>query len=402
MHVIVLGAGVVGVTTAYYLAKQGCRVTVIGRADHVGDGASFANGGQLSYSFTDALAKPGFVTKIPKVLLHRDPGLRVSLSPALLAWGLRFLRECTSKQAASNTVAVLQRALRSAQLLAELRNEVAFEFDHRKAGKLVLLASADELAAARASRKLKRQHGCHTEILTKAEAIAIEPALAHMRGDILGAVYSQEDEVADAQKFTSELGQWLESQGTVEFRLASTAKELLLRHQRIDGVVVDDDVLEADAFVVCMGVWSQRLLRSVGVDPHVFPVRGYSITLPPGDAAPSVSITALKHHMVFSRINGFVRVAGFADFTGFDARGDGQRIDTLLALARDYAPDAADYDNAAISSWTGLRPMTPNGRPRIGATDIDRLFVNTGHGMLGWTLACASGYDTAQAVTRVH
>jgi D-amino-acid dehydrogenase len=292
--------------------------------------------------------------------------------------------------------------MRSAQLLAELREKVPFEFDHRKAGKLVLLSSEIELDSAKSSSKLKKEHGCNTEILTREEAIAIEPAVHDMRGEILAAVYSEEDEVADAHKFTSELRKWLETQGSVEFRLSSTAKELLVRNDRVHSVAVDGDTMEGDAVVVCMGAWSQRLLRSVGVDPHVYPVRGYSITLPPGEEAPSVSVTALRHRMVFSRINGFIRIAGFADFTGFDSSGDQQRIDSLLTLARDYAPHAADYDNKDISVWAGLRPMTPNGRPRIGATGVDGLFVNTGHGMLGWTLACASGYDAAQAVTRIH
>ncbi len=171
---------------------------------------------------------------------------------------------------------------------------------------------------------------------------------------------------------------------------------------RTHAVIVDDDTIEADAVVVCMGAWSSRLLRMVGINPHVYPVRGYSITLPPGEASPSVSVTALKHRMVFSRIDGFIRVAGFADFTGFDTSADAKRTQSLLELAKRVAPNAACYDAKDTNAWGGFRPMTPNGQPRVGATGIRGLYLNTGHGMLGWTLACATGYDAAQAIAQTH
>ena len=232
--------------------------------------------------------------------------------------------------------------------------------------------------------------------------MSIEPSLEHINEDIVGAVYSESDEVADSQKFTTELSNWLEANAAVNFRLSADAKKLVARNGRTHAVVVDDDRLEADAFVVCTGAWSHELLRTVGINPHVFPVRGYSITLPPGEAAPSVSMTALKHRMVYSRLNGHVRIAGFADFRGFDTSSDGARTDALLELAQRYAPLAAEYDVEDIKPWGGFRPMTPNGQPWVGHTRSRGLFVNTGHGMLGWTLACATGYDAAQAVTRVH
>jgi D-amino-acid dehydrogenase len=184
--------------------------------------------------------------------------------------------------------------------------------------------------------------------------------------------------------------------------MSANARKLIASRGRTHAVVVDDDTLEADAFVVCTGAWSPGLLRSVGINPHVFPVRGYSITLPPGAAAPSVSMTALKYRMVYSRLNGLIRIAGFADFRGFDTRADDARTALLLDLARRYAPLAAEYDSADIKPWGGFRPMTPNGQPRVGQTRSRGLYLNTGHGMLGWTLACATGYDVAQTVARCH
>ncbi len=402
MRVIVLGGGVVGVTTAFYLSRHGCDVTVVDRAPQVGDGASYANAGQLSYSFTDTLAKPEFLARIPGLMLGRDRGVEVRLSPQLIAWGSRFVAQCTSSQAKANTIAVLKIAMRSADLLTELREELPFDFWHREAGKLVILSTDDEVDAARANLEVKRDHGCDAELLTRDEAVTVEPALEQMHGDIAGAVYSRSDEVADSQLFSAGLRSLLEAQGLVEFRLSSRARKLMKADGRLRAVLVDDDTLEADAFVVCMGAWSHELLRTVGINPNIFPVRGYSLTLPPGGAAPMVSVTALKHRMVYSRLNGLVRIAGFADFRGFDTSADGKRSKLLLDMARRYAPETADYGADDPKAWGGFRPMTPNGRPHVGPTKIPGLYLNTGHGMLGWTLACATSYDAANLIANVH
>jgi D-amino-acid dehydrogenase len=177
-----------------------------------------------------------------------------------------------------------------------------------------------------------------------------------------------------------------------------------VKRGRAHAVVVDDDddTIEADAVVVCMGAWSGRLLRTIGINPHIYPMRGYSITLPSGEASPSVSVTVLKHRIVFSNIDGFIRIAGFADFAGFDTSADAERTRLLLELAKRVAPDAASYDSEDAHAWGGFRPMTPSGQPLVGATGIRGLFLNTGHGMLGWTLACSTGYGAAQAVARTH
>ena len=402
MHVIVLGAGVVGVTTAYYLAQQGCNVTVIDRAQEAGAGATYGNAGQLSYSFTDALAKPGFVAHLPAMILGRDKGSKVRLSPELMAWGLRFLAQCTSARARQNTLSVLKLAMRSATMIHEIQQKVPLDFHYRTAGKLVLLSSDAEVAAARASSALKQQHGCTARVLSREQALDIEPALADMSEEFIAAVYSESDEVADSQLFTVGLGEWLEAESTVDFRLSTEANRLLLRDGRVCGVTVGDEDLEADAVVVCLGAWSRRILRSAGVDPHVLPARGYSITLPPGSAAPEVSVTALKHKMVFSRINGSVRIAGFVDFTGFDTDGDDLRVELLRQTAEQFAPRAAAYDSGDAITWGGFRPMRPDGQPQVGPTSVPGLFTNVGHGMLGWTLACATAHDAAQAVTHIH
>lgn len=399
MHVVVVGAGVIGVTTAYYLSRAGCEVTVIDRAHEVAAGASHANGGQLSYSFTDALAKPAFVTKIPALIAGRDRGSHVHLSPDLLSWGCRFLAQCTRNKAKRNTIAVLQTAMRSAQLLQELRRNVEFDFSHRTAGKLVILSDKDDLAAAKQSSRTKNEHGCDTEILTQSESIQLEPALASLSQTFPGAVYSRSDEVADARLFTLRLKDWLEKTGSVRFRLGADVENIPRHGDRVRSVCVAGEEIGADATIVCTGAWSKTLLRPLGINPHIYPVRGYSVTLPPGEQAPNVSVTALKQRIVFSRINGTMRIAGFADFGGYSTDRDSERLRTLVDVAREFAPQAADYDATERADWGGFRPMTPTGQPRTGPTSLAGLYLNTGHGMLGWTLACASGYDIAQTVT---
>lgn len=398
MRVVVIGAGVIGVTTAYYLSELGLQVTVVDREADVADGASFGNAGQLAYSYTDALANPAFLARIPGIIGGRDLGCRVRAHSGLIPWGLRFLSECTRRKAEENTVAVLKLAMRSEQLLTDLQRRMPFDFSHRPAGKLVLLASEDAVRKAQAGAALKQAYGCETEILSREATIKMEPAVADMPVDFLAAVYSRQDSVADSRKFTIEMRRMLETSGKVRFRLGVKVRRLVEERQRLKYVELDEGELAADAVVVCAGAWSGQLLRSVNIDPHICPVRGYSVTLPAGSAAPAMSITVLHKKAVFSRINGDLRISGFADFLGFNEDADARRTAELLEVAREIGPLAADYGADAQQLWGGFRPMTPNGRPLVGPSRIDRLFLNTGHGMLGWTLACASSHDVAQTV----
>jgi D-amino-acid dehydrogenase len=399
--VAVLGAGVVGVVTAWYLSQKGHEVTVIERGDNVAGGTSHANAGQLSYSFTDALARPEFLRKLPGLMLGRDPGIlfRARPSASMFRWSRSFLRQCTAAQARDNTVAVLKLAMRSAGLMDRLMRAVPIEFAFAPAGKLVLLSDRQEIEAARTSALLKQEHGCKTEVLTRFKALEIEPALAQMRREFVGAIYSRNDHVADARLFAIGLADWLGRECAVEFRLGETALKVVTEANRVRTVVTERNEYSVDAVVVCLGIGSPNLLLPLGIDPAICPVRGYSITLPPGTSPPRVSISDLRHRIVLSRLGPVVRIAGFADFVDLETRRDRDRIDALVAIAQRVAPHAADYDASDMARWAGFRPMTPDGRPRVGPTAIEGLFLNTGHGMLGWTLACATGHDVAELVS---
>jgi D-amino-acid dehydrogenase len=245
---------------------------------------------------------------------------------------------------------------------------------------------------------LKKDNGCETEIVSPAAAVEMEPAIAHMPLTFAGALYSRQDNVADSREFAIGMQRMLEKSGNVQFRLGVEARRLVREGRRIRYIETDDGELSADSTVVCAGAWSGHLLNSVNVNPRIFPVRGYSVTMPPGEAAPTMSVTVLHKKAVFSRMNGKLRVSGFADFLGFGELNDGERTDELLAIAREVAPLAADYSADGQQRWAGFRPMTPSGRPLVGPSKVEGLFLNTGHGTLGWTLACASAHDIAHAV----
>ncbi|MEQ9564005.1 MAG: D-amino acid dehydrogenase [Woeseiaceae bacterium] len=402
MRVVVLGAGVVGVATAHFLAKKGYEVVVVDRAESVASGASFANGGQLSYSFTDALARPGMPAKLPSLVFGADAAIRVRppLDIEFLRWGMSFLGQCSASKFHDNTVAVLRLALQSGTLIRELVADVDIDFSYRAAGKLVLLRSASEMDAATKSVALKTASGCDVRLLSFDEACDIEPSLVSMRSGYSGAVYSPGDEVGDAALFSKGLAAYLKRERGVEFRLGCHVNGLQVKNERIAGVTCDGGEMPADAVVVCLGASSAGFLRKTGLRVPIVPLRGYSVTLPEGAKAPRVSISDTEHRVVFSAMNGMVRIAGFADFVGFDESGDARRTQQLLEVAKRIAPDAADYSSPDPQPWGGFRPMTANSRPIVGPTNTRGLYLNCGHGMLGWTLACATGFNVAQQIEK--
>jgi D-amino-acid dehydrogenase len=400
MRVIVLGAGVVGVTTAYYLSERGHSVTVVDREESVASGASGGNGGQLSYSFTDAMASPALLSKFPKMMTGLDPAfyVRPPLNSQLVCWGQAFLRQCSGYQNRQNTIAILQLALRSASLMTELRTQTGLKFSFREAGKLVLLAGKAALTEAAQLCTLKRQYGCDARVVTFSQAAEIEPALNHLRNEYAGAVYSKSDQVGDSLEFTTGLSQWLTANRETDFRLNTTVQKIVTRGNKLAAVETDQGTLQTDAVVVCMGAWSSKLLDPLGIKTNIYPMRGYSLTLPVSETSNSVSITDPGCKIVFSRLGDDIRIAGFADFVGFRTGMDQARAQKLYETARTIAPAIANYDVSSTGEWGGFRPMTPDSRPLTGPSSVEGVHLNTGHGMLGWTLACASAHDAAAGI----
>ena len=398
MRTLVLGAGITGVTTAWALARAGHEVTVIDQADSIASGTSYANAAQLSYSFVDSLATPDFLPELPGMLLGRHIGARVGFDAEMLTWGLQFIAECRRTRSDKATVRLLELADQSAAMLETLLDEVPLEFDYRHAGKTVLLPSADAVRLAEKQVGFKRRYGSDVDVLDKQAALAVEPTLADMNEHFEGVVYSASDTVGDARRFSNALGAHLESTGSVSFRMGTRVDAFALDGLRVTGVIAGEDSIAADAVVLCLGTGSRQLAATLGIHLPILPVRGYSVTLPIGAKPPATSVTSIENHFVFTRLGDRMRIAGFTDFRGFDTSHDKKRIGDLVDIARHSAPLAADYEATEWNGWGGFRPMTPDSLPRVGATARQGLYLNTGHGMLGWTLAPATAAIVADAV----
>lgn len=397
MRVLVLGAGVVGVATAYYLNRAGAEVTVLDRHDAVARETSFANGGQLSAESAGPWANPEALALALGSLFRDDSPLKIRLRAdrALAAWALRFLRNCTAAREARNKARLLPLGLLSREAQAALVADTGIAFDQAMRGILCLYRDARSFARARRAAEGSAPEAEHA--VSAAECVDIEPALASSRGRIAGGIYYPRDGSGDARRFSEELAAVLRA-GGVRFELSRQLRRLRAEGPRIVAAETDGGALEADAYVLCLGVASPLIARPLGLRLPIYPVKGYSVTLPVAGAngAPRVSLSDEARKIVISRLGEQVRAAGTAELSGYDLSLDPRRSRAILDALLDLLPRAGDPAQAEF--WAGLRPMTPDGAPILGATPCRNLFLNTGHGTLGWTLACGSGQLVADLV----
>jgi D-amino-acid dehydrogenase len=404
MRVLVLGAGVVGVTAAWYLAQDGHEVTVVDRNGGPALETSFANGGQISASHAEPWANPGAPAKIVEWLGREDAPLlfRLRLDPWQWRWGLQFLLECLPSRTRRNTIQCLNLALYSRDCLRELRRETGIEYDQLERGILSFYTDAREFAQGAKAAALMREFGCDRDVKSVDECVAIEPALAACRERLAGGIFTASDESGDAQRFTDELARLAAGSG-VAFRWNLTAEALLAEGDAVTGVRCVDGghreaTLAADAYVMAMGSYSPFLLRPLHVPCLVYPAKGYSATIAIDGhgGAPTVSLTDLAHKLVFTRLSDRLRVAGTAELSGYGKDLNPVRCEALVRRTFDLFPDAGNPSSAQF--WAGLRPATPSNVPLVGGTRYRNLFLDTGHGTLGWTMACGSGRALADLI----
>lgn len=392
MKVAVLGAGVIGVTTAYFLARGGASVTVVDRQPGPALETSFANGGQISVNHATPWATPSTPLKALKWLGRSDAPLLIHprWDPALAAWLIRFLANCTRRRLRANIERALRVALYSRGQLAELRTETGIEYDQLTLGILHIFRNPRDYAEALPGSSLMTQLGCERRIVSVDECVALEPALAWTRDRLVGGIFSPGDESGNAHTFTLRLAELCESLGVL-FRWRQPVRRLLRSGHRIVGVETDGGGIDADAYVLAFGSWSPLLLKPLGMALPVYPGKGYSVTIPIGGhlGAPTLGLIDDEFKMVYSRLGGQLRIAGTAEFAGWDTSVTEARARFLLTKALELFPNCGDVEHAEF--WAGLRPSTPDGVPVIGRTGLDNLFLNTGHGTLGWTMACGSG-----------
>ena len=393
MHVCVMGAGIVGLATAWQLERQGHAVTVIDRSQ-AGAGASGGNGAQLSYSYVQPLADPGIWRQLPKLVL--SPGsplkLRPQLDPLQWRWAIEFLAACNTGTSQRTTAALLALAAESRDGFEAMRTDVAPDCDFSTTGKLVLYSGMAGLAGAERQIALQRSMGSVQRLVSPEECVAIEPALTAYRAHIAGAVHTPSECAADCLKVCQELLRVLGARG-VRFLLDTEVCGFDVRAGRMMALRTSAGDVAADAFVMALGTASHRLGRQLGTYLPVYPLKGYSITVEVDDAAtaaPRVSVTDSARKVVFARLGSRLRVAGMAELVGHDDRIPSDRIESLVAATRAVFPQASRFET--LNPWTGMRPATPTGQPIIGrrAGAPSNLLFNTGHGALGFTLAFGS------------
>jgi len=400
MRVAIVGAGVVGMTTAWRLANDGHEVTLVERHDGPGEETSFANGGQLSYSYVAPLAGPGVLSKVPGWLLDRDSPMRFRPSMDLSQWRwlLAFVAACNASTSEATTRKLLRLAFYSRDLMQAFvsRQDAREEgggFDFAQRGKLIV--HRDVAAYESACRLLDYQAslGCEQQALDRAATVALEPALAGIRQDIAGAIYTPSEEVGDCHRFCVSLAHLLQGRPGVTLRFGTRVTELVRTGDRVTGLRTDAGEIRADAVIVSGGIGSVPLLKPIGVRPMLWPLKGYSITVPiaPGVLAPRISVTDFANKIVYARIGDTLRVAGMADIVRGGAVIDRERAQTLVTQTRAVFGNVANSAGLdALQPWAGLRPATPTGLPMIGESRVRGLWLNLGHGALGFTLAMGS------------
>ena len=408
MKVIVLGAGIIGTASAWFLRKSGHEVTVLERQPGAAQETSFANGCQISVSHAEPWANPAAPLKVLKWLGQEDAPLLYRFRPEWLQWkwGLHFLRECTPGRTADNIRQIVAIAEYSRQTLQSVRAETGIDYDCLTGGILHFYTNQKDFEESQPAARLMRELGCPRESIDADAVVRIEPALARMRNKIVGGDFTPTDESGDVYKFTSGLASKAAESG-VAFRFNTTVTRLLTEGTgaaaRITGVEVINsegrhETLRADAFVLAMGSFSTALAAPVGIDLMIYPGKGYSATYPVIEPAqaPTVSLTDDGHKLVISRLGNRLRVAGTCELNGYTRELNPTRCQAITRRTSELFPGACDYSNPIY--WAGLRPLTPSNVPYIGKTKFTNLFLNTGHGTLGWTMGCGSGRAIADIV----
>jgi D-amino-acid dehydrogenase len=401
MKVAVLGGGVIGVTTAYYLQQRGHEVVVYDRRGAVGLETSFANAGQISWGYAGPWAAPSVPTEAVTWLFarHAPVVLRPRLDPALWCWVWSFLRNCTARRYAINKLQIVRLAQFSHDSLVALRRETGIRYGDVRLGTLQLFRDAITLDKAQADAEVLRGLGVPHKMMDRDECLAVEPALASVAEKIVGGLHLPGDETGDCHQFTKQLACLLSNGAGVQFRMVTNVERLEVGRDGVDRVIVNGRPEYADAYVLALGSHSSPLLRSIGIHVPVYPVKSYCATLPISDerAAPHATVMDEQYRIAITRMDGRIRAVGLAEFDGYDLSAKPAQCRTVRHVLENLFPHAGRLDE--ISYETGLCAMTPTGLPLVERTRHDNLFVNTGHGAFGWTMACATGQIVANLVS---
>lgn len=391
MRVIVLGSGVIGVTSAYYLAQQGAEVTVLDRQTGPAEETSFGNAGQISPGYSTPWAAPGIPFKAVKWMFQHHAPLAINIDGSMwqLQWMAQMLKNCNADRYAINKERMVRVAEYSRDCLKKLREDIGISYENRSKGTLQVFRNEAQLEAVQRDIEVLKETGVAFELLDSEGLARVEPALANVKDKLVGGLHLPNDETGDCYIFTNSLADHAKAIG-VNFKFNSNVEKLIVEGNEIKGVLVNGEVLTADKYVLAFGSYSRDFLKPLDLDLPVYPVKGYSLTVPIIDSAfaPQSTVLDETYKIAITRFDERIRVGGMAELSGFNLGLNEDRRGTLEMVTRDLFP-GGDLEKASF--WTGLRPMTPDSTPIIGTTRFKNLFLNTGHGTLGWTMACGSG-----------
>ncbi len=400
MKILILGGGVIGTTSAWYLAKEGHEVTVVDRQQAAAMETSFANAGEVSPGYSAPWAGPGMPFKAIKWMLGKHSPLVVRPRPDIymMRWLYRMLRNCTHEAYAVNKGRMQRLAHYSRDCLEACREETGIEYDHRTQGTLDMFRDQKGLDDAGKDIKLLEQFGIPYAVLDREGCVGVEPALKHVKEKVAGGLHLPGDETGDCFKFTTALAALAAGKG-VKFRYGASIKRIVRDGDRITKVETDHGDMTADVYVAALGSYSSPMLRPLGVRTQVYPVKGYSVTIPIADedGAPQSTMMDEKNKVAITRLGNRIRAAGTAELTGYNLNLTHSRCAMIFHVVDDLFPNGGDLSQ--VRFWTGLRPMVPDGTPVIGPTTYKNLYLNTGHGTLGWTMACGSGKLLADIIS---
>lgn len=394
MRVLILGSGVVGVTSAYYLARQGHEVTVIDRQAAPAMETSYGNAGQVSFGFSSPWAAPGIPRKAVKWMFQEHAPLKIQprMDPAMARFMMQMFGNCTTERYATNKERMVRVAEYSRACIDHLREETGIRYEDRQRGLMQLFRHESQIASAAKDMKILEQCGVRHRLLGADDITDVEPALARVPGKFVGGLHLPDDQTGDCHLFTNRLAEYCRDQLGVTFRFGIDIQRIERRADTIESVMTSAGAMTADAYVVCLGSFSPLMVKDLDIRLPIYPVKGYSLTIPVIDdgGAPQSTIMDETFKVAISRFDDRIRVGGTAELASYDLNLLEKRRSTISMVVRDVFPEGGDLARAEF--WTGLRPMTPDSTPIIGGTKYDNLWLNTGHGTLGWTMSCGSAH----------
>ena len=399
MKALVLGAGIVGITTAYELHRDGHEVTVIDREPEAASFTSFSNAGLFAPGHAYAWSSPAAPGILLRSLWRGDQALRFKFSadPRFWRWMWRFWRECTAERAALNTTRKVRLCNYSLSVFHETVKHAGVAFDGRTGGLLYLYRSEAALRAASAKSRILSDNGCRIETLDRDGVAAKDPALGPVKDKLAGALYAPDDESGDCRMFALNMAAWLKERG-VSFRYGTTITGLETEGDRVSAVRTDKGRETADVIVLCLGVYSPHLAKEIGHELPIYPVKGYAMTAPMAgrNNPPAIGGVDEESLVAYAPYGDRVRVTATAEFSGYGREHRPHDFATMLAAMKSLYPDGADWDRASF--WAGLRPMTPEGTPILGPSRMKNLWFNTGQGHMGWTMSHGAARITADLI----